>query len=719
MARRPLFSSLAAFFIAVAFVVFAPPMLDTAAVQANDGTGLDKVTWSGTIRIEKQIHRTESSTNGTATSTLTDEGVEVSEYQLHRIFHETRLNWGSSDVLVQVRGSETVTSRHVDTAPVWPSEYNSQDVHNGSGNTTAGVLLVLRGASGTGKDTCWLETSSIGERDDGGPTTKPIDYPGTSHSWGVGGGHPYDVTESRPAKITPQEVRTNIPCPKDAHSLIGSKELENSNGVVERVTYSLHQDGNEPQTEVELVPPGGYEDWRPQAGENEKTVGNWIQVGVVAHTQGDPSLKPPKKVLKYSITLEGTSKEKGVDCNWPKRDKATADLDMKIDPGNALVKVTDDNGQAAEVNQEDVTAFQVRINSYDWGGYTKLKVIAELEGGDAVVAHVRGHSDQESLAIPLDDNLNHIADGWEHQWSVENTDPSADDDDYPPGDNHNGDSIALYDEYRGFHIGGKHEGLSPNRKDLFVVDYEKLGAGLYPQATGVCVHLVTEDEVLLKGGLLAVMQGQDPPNLVVINPNSGQNEAYGIFLEKRTLDAGIIGTTQGGPSVPKDIRRVDIDSAKILSLDRRNNQTILVATIAHELGHATNVRHHGEMPPDYKIQEGRCTLPDGTTKDYKGPPDGRGLTVATQGGLFSGNDTCLMRYFSATFYEKEKGNCWWQHDGKTVHGFAYGVDPPGGGLCQDDKGTGVNDPKGLDKAGNASLGRGKCIAKYCLKNSAH
>ena len=79
MARRPLFLSLAAFFIAVAFVVFAPPMLDTAAVQANDGTGLDKVTWSGTIRIEKQIHRTESSTNGTATSTLTDEGVEVSD----------------------------------------------------------------------------------------------------------------------------------------------------------------------------------------------------------------------------------------------------------------------------------------------------------------------------------------------------------------------------------------------------------------------------------------------------------------------------------------------------------------------------------------------------------------------------------------------------------------------------------------------------------------
>ena len=75
---------------------------------------------------------------------------------------------------------------------------------------------------------------------------------------------------------------------------------------------------------------------------------------------------------------------------------------------------------------------------------------------------------------------------------------------------------------------------------------------------------------------------------------------------------------------------------------------------------------------------------------------------------------------SANFYENPKGNCTWQHNGTTVHGLLYGQDPPGTTMCWSGKGTGVNDPcNPNNKAGNASPGRGDCIHKFCMKNSAH
>ncbi len=113
-------------------------------------------------------------------------------------------------------------------------------------------------------------------------------------------------------------------------------------------------------------------------------------------------------------------------------------------------------------------------------------------------------------------------------------------------------------------------------------------------------------------------------------------------------------------------------------------------------------------------------------KDASNKPVGLGQAagdcylIAAQGGSFSGNDQCLMRYDVADYYENANGNCQWQHNSKTVHGFEYGSDPPGTTLCWSGKGTGVNDtsnPK--NKAGDASPGQGDCAHKFCLKNSAH
>jgi hypothetical protein len=322
------------------------------------------------------------------------------------------------------------------------------------------------------------------------------------------------------------------------------------------------------------------------------------------------------------------------------------------------------------------------------------------------------------LLIPKDDNSNHIADYWEHWFDIKNPDAFADDDNTPAGDGDDGDSIALYDEYRGFHIHGKHERLSPEIKDLFVWDLSDLGVGIYG-VTGVSTHVVYGLERATQGGA---------NNPYIVTPNGSHGDVFAIYLSKGSIEAGVVGETKGGPSVPRDIRSVTIDSSLIAAAYGAEGPPELQSTIAHELGHATNVRHHGDGL-DYDIGDALCRQADGTVKNYlcstkpKGAIGKAGqdcFEVAVKGGMYSGNDNCLMRYDLTNFYENPHGNCQWQHNGKTVTGSLYGQDPPGMTMCESPKGTGVNDPSNPNnKAGDASPGRGECMFKFCLKNGKH
>ncbi len=514
----------------------------------------------------------------------------------------------------------------------------------------------------------------------------------------------------------------NLPKPPSAPSFAPHGDFH--------VSYSVDfTAGGEDPDEVELIPAKDYDRWEPQAGEDESQLGNFIDVQIVAHKKGDPNADPPKKITKYTIELEDTSREKGVDLNWPPKDKAKDDFDMKIDPDNPWIRVTDgNNGQKAETKQGGLTEFMVTVNSYDWGGYTKLHVTAELEDGSSVVGYVRGHPDQDFLLIPKDDNNNHIADYWEHSFKIENPDASADDDDNPHSEAGKGDGIALYDEYRGFHIQGKHESLSPEVKDLFVFDENNLGIGIYG-ATGISVHLLKEHECL------GCEKGGKNGGRKIVTPNGSHGDVYAIHLTKGTIEKGVVGQTEPGPGVPRDIEKVVIDPNEIAGAYGANAAAELQVTIAHELSHATNVRHHGEGPPapDYNIGDVLCRVPDrsgrpgtqGTLvtvnlpcnewpRDKNGNAIGTGqpafdcYEVAAKGGKYSGNDQCWMRYDMTNFYEDPAGNCQWQHNGKTVHGRRYGTDPPGMTMCDDPKGTGVNDTKKPpNKAGDATLGNCK------------
>jgi hypothetical protein len=529
----------------------------------------------------------------------------------------------------------------------------------------------------------------------------------------------------------PGSVHLTFTCDPNATSISGEQNDQNPNAKNSTaISWHLHL-GPEPETEVEIIKPDGYDNWMPQGGDgpsaNEDTVGNFMVVQIVAHKKGDPNADPPKPVKSYKITLDGTSQEKGVDLNWPNPPASTPEYDLGIDPQNDAFDVIDAHYQFAEVHQEGLNQFMVKVNCYDWGGYTNLKVTATLVDGSTVEGHVQGNDGQQKLAIPRDDNSNHIADAWEEQFGVSNTSESADDDDNPPGDGTKGDSIALYDEYRGFHVGGKHERLSPNTKDLFIWDMSSLGYGLYQSATGVAPHLVKDAEVDSGGS------GANPNT---VTPNGSHGKVYAILLRTGSIAGGVLAETEGGPSTPDNIQMIIVDTSMIAAaygaaaaeLKAGNPQAIIAAeqqsTIAHELSHATNVWHHGDGK-EYNVGDTFCRRPDGSVKNYmcstpskagKLGAAGKGCyEVAVKGGLYSGNDQCIMRYDMTNFFEDPNGNC--QAKGFAVPLSLYGMDPPGTQLCDSPLGTGVNAPPPGNphcKAGDAT--RGNCKEQLRVKS---
>jgi hypothetical protein len=602
-----------------------------------------------------------------------------------------------------------------------------------SGSTSAeGVARFSRypDPDNPGKATCTIEVDA----QEGWHDRPELKVMGEGHSWlkSTHAQDNFDNKQKTPRVLAPEFRNVGFDCAPDAKSYSGEKRTQNSDGTsTEVINWNIHH-GPFPETEVELIPATGYDHWRPQAGEDEDTLGNFIDVRVIAHKKGDPAADPPKKVLKYKIELEDTSKEKGVDLNWPPQSQAKDTYDMKIDKDNPWIKVTDKMGgidllnerQHAETKEEGLTDFTVTVDSYDWGGRTKLRVTAELEDHTSVVGHVQNHPEQEELFLPKDDDHNHLPDSWEHEYGLESADASADEDHLPSGDGDRGDTIALYDEYRGFHVSGQHERLSPKRKDLFIWDQDDVGIGVYGE-TGILTHVIYENEYFFKSAHLSHQ---------VVTPNGTYGDVCALWLHEGALDPGVIGETARASAGPCNVESITINSAGAGGPEQ------LQSGIAHELSHATNVDHHGPDGLDYDIGDALCRVPDHsqrpgtkgtmvtvnypcskTPRDKNGKAIGPGQQaydcweVAVKGGKYSGNDQCWMRYDQTNFYEDPAGNCEWQHNGQTVRGRVYGKDLPGMIICDNPRGTGVNDPsKKPNKAGDATVG--DCKHHLCLKH---
>jgi hypothetical protein len=208
-------------------------------------------------------------------------------------------------------------------------------------------------------------------------------------------------------------------------------------------------------------------------------------------------------------------------------------------------------------------------------------------------------------------------------------------------------------------------------------------------------------------------------------PERSGEKVYAVLMLNKQIAGGVIGLTTGyTPEVPENVKSVLIDAAMAARLDGGPGGPELRITIGHELGHASNVRHHGEGA-DAKASKVVCPNPNDkdrnlvyTCPDDPGHPGSKlnCMTIARDGGLYSGDDACPMRYSDTDFYYNQKGECRGLISGLRVYELSpYGRDPLAlGSFCASRAGTGVNDPsRDPPKAGNAMLGR--CAAQIRLK----
>lgn len=705
------FSSGGSVMVMLALAGVAVAMLWRGAAR---GQTQSEVTWSGRIRIEKRLTYKKHCTNCEYdVNDFQSEENFVTEYQVERLPQRADAEWHSADVRVQVRGNAHSKGLGVNSRPDASTRKSMVEMQEeGSGHTIAAVTIFLRRAGDEDSGHCRLEYAAIGERDDHGPLTQSIPMNGTEHIVIVYKDNPpVDETKPHTDDLRPEGDAFDIPCGPKTKALRGDVIRDNEHGRYVRVSYDLTQDG-EAQTEVVMIPAKSYEMWQPQGGEKESEIGDFFDVRIVAQEKGKPGSSPPVKVKKYKVELVDVSKEPGVCLNWPQSGVAKTEPDLKIDADNPYITLTDKQGQKAETKEEGLEQFMVTVNSHDWGAYGKLQVTAELKDGSTVVGHVQGQASQYALALPKDENSNHIADWWEHWFENKSASPEADEEKRPLGDGDEGDSISAYEEYRGFRVQGKHERLSPEQKDIFIYDKDNLGLGHYA-ALGLQARRVSRQEVK--------MEARDG-NPWTVNPNHGTHTAgtvYALRLLRYAIGDGAVGETEGGPGVPAKITEVRIDTARIAAAAGPYADAELKSTIAHELGHATNIWHHGDGL-DYSIQgDVICRKKDGTRKNFVCAGK-ECYEAAVQHGMYSGNDACIMRYNSTNFYEDAGGNCEWTRGGKKVLGRVFGYDAPGTTYCESAKGTGVNDTsKKPNKAGDAMGGRGECSYRFCVNSRKH
>jgi hypothetical protein len=479
-------------------------------------------------------------------------------------------------------------------------------------------------------------------------------------------------------------------------SLTGSVDAE----------YSLNFNQQPEDVEAILIPQKGYEQWMPQAGHDEDTPGNGLLVNVELQKKDKPGEKPRAKAKSFKFELTGVSKEPGVCLNWPPKEKTkqNPDFDLKIDKdANPGLQVAAD-GQSATATGDSQEG-SVIVFSYDWGAWGSLKVTAELDNNQTVVAHLQNRPGVTELKIPKDDNGNHVADARELSW--EPKDAHADSDVSPIGD-HTGDTLSYYEEYRGFMVQGEHQRTNPNRKDVFIYDMNHLGLGYFP-LSGMSTHVLRQDEYTW-------VPPSDPrQNGRVVNFNHGfahLGDAHVLLLVNGPApdDPGVLGEAVGGPGPPKMITGVYVNKAACMASWWGDLE--VQSHIGHELAHGCNVPHHGDgdyEPDDFwmKGQDGKW-YPMDTPGNHE---------VSVRQGQHSGTMQCIMRHYRSGYYEAQEGKYRWREPGKTawIQGEVYGrADIPGDLFCTSSDGNPPN-----ARVGPAAPGRGDCSEKFCVNDLKH
>lgn len=588
-----------------------------------------------------------------------------------------------------------------------------------------------------------------------------------------------------PAKIPYKDVSTAIA--KSGQSRLAYSEQFNfttRQGKHVKGSCTLEivlRPSNLPELIVEIT---DYENWIPTGGADEQTAGNSAVVKAKLVNADRKPLEATQKATKITFELLKTSKEPGVCMNWPPKPDSQAGFDLRLDPGPNLDLQIDPTAQKGFIAGKSLDHADATVACYDFGGYTTIKVTAETPKG-TITGYLSPNKSIVEIPLPKRDEGSLIATHWKELKGVTNLKDDSDEEDLPVGDKDKGDGFTLYEEYRGFREGGNHFRGDPKKKDVMVCNLSGARAqdavSLFAGASGFEVHskyLKQEFGADLGAG----PANADPPYFQynkVINRHvrSGPHsvDQHGVVLITSTTPRDAAEAIANGAAArgtigtPKSCKYVLIPINLESSYDawvktrgpgRQQVQTdYYAATVAHELGHCVNARHHGEG------DLGTChaELANGAVQILSGAVVGRGnffptftlcnddaggtpitttdprwgtqwmlqdatgrskpglrLVIGVEHGQHSGFEDCLMRYDNANAYRR----------GSNVYYLnappGYAAEVSGITFCTTREGVGINSashkPRTRYGAAAADYGQfkpGDCKHQLCVNDKYH
>jgi len=419
-----------------------------------------------------------------------------------------------------------------------------------------------------------------------------------------------------------------------------------------------------------------FDQWRPRGSIKQPGMpGNHLTISAELRPQNMNKNAPLPEVKLFRFELLDTSREPGVAMNWPRgaknRDK-DPDLRLIIDPSSPGPLGKD--AQSLEVsnpqkNAEGRPNAKARIDSFDFGGRTELRVTAELKNGRKIVGELEdaGLSYNE-IRIPKRNHGEWVADVWKIDNRVTDLADDSDDESEPEGDKDNGDGLTLYEEYRGFaakRMKGKRVEGDPKRKDLFILNLIGSdawdGIHMFEEASGLrVVHRMVEPEILAKDRVINRNYDKAPYRK---NEKGKHNDQHALVLKTLTpKQMGHHGAEVRPLKENQPGKGLRPKTVFIVALPARHDPTALVnkpfnlspedvairypRTIVHEVLHAVGVGHHGDI--DY--------FSDFTymPKTYKGNDSGEAFFYMRE--FQSGTNTPTRRAWVKVLEEKTGEN---------------------------------------------------------------